>query len=259
MNLTCEAQLRLNNYLAKMRSSLRGTSVDGEEIARDIHEHVESALADINPAGLDDLNAVLEKLGPPHAWIASEELPLVRRIVRYLQHGPESWRLPYLTFGATILGLLLMPIGLGLIFMLAAFILARAAVEEIGPENLGPRRWLVYSPIAIVLTLLSLLMVIGPVPPLIAWGFEETDFIMKSFGRSGGHDSMEWIRVQAGTVAAAFGAWWILLSAIIALAYRPLRFVYIPVSMRWRRTRIALVPLLSGIAVGVIGLIVLTS
>jgi hypothetical protein len=258
MNRTPEAQLRLNNYLAKMRWSLRGTSVDGEEIARDIHEHVESALADLDPADVADLEPVLQKLGPPHAWISENELPFVRRVIRYIQYGPESWRLPYLTFAATMLGIILLPVGIGVVIFLGAFVLARAAVEEIGPENLGPRRWLVYSPIAIVLTMLSLLIVIGPVPPIIAWGFQETDFVMKWFGGGTDSNSVDWFRVHAGAIAAAFGAWWIVLSAIVALAYRPLRFLYVPLSLRWRR-RVALVPLLSGIVVGVIGMIALTA
>ena len=257
MNLTSEAQRRLDSYLSKMRASLRGTSVDAEEIARDIHEHVETALADVDRVELAQLEEVLERLGPPDAWITDDELPFFRRFVRYIQRGPESWRLPYLAFGATIFGIITLPVGFGLVFILAAFVLARAAVEEIGAEQLGPRRWLVYSPIAIVLTFLSVLIVVGPVPPLIAWGFEQSDLLMKSFG---GHaNEAEAFRVQAGAVAVAFGAWWIVLSIIVAFAYRPLRFLFIPLSSRWRRARITLVPLLSGIGIALIGMLALTS
>jgi len=259
MRLTDEAQRRLDSYLAKMRASLRGTSVDPGEIARDIHEHVESALADIELAELAQMDEVLERLGPPHAWITDDDLPLVRRVVRHLQHGPESWRLLYLTFAFTLVGMITLPVGIGAILILGAFVLARAAVEEIGAENLGARRWLVYSPIVIVLAFISILVVVGPVPPLIAWSFEETNFVMKTFGGGTDQTSVEWFRVHAGAVAVAFGAWWILLSFIVALAYRPLRFVFLPLSSRWRRMRLALVPLLTGIGVGFIGLLALTS
>ena len=259
MKLTDEAQRRLDAYLARMRASLRGTNVDPDEIARDIHEHVESALADRETVELAEMDEVLERLGPPHAWITDDDLPFVRRVVRYLQHGPESWRLPYLTFAFTLAGIITLPVGIGVALILGAFVLARAAVEEIGAENLGARRWLVYSPIAIVLAFISILVVVGPVPPLIAWSFQESDFVTKTLGAGTDQTSVEWFRIHAGAVAVAFGAWWILLSIIVAFAYRPLRFVFLPLSSRWRRMRVALVPLLSGIGLGVIGMIALVS
>ena len=245
MRLTENAQQRLDTYLAAMRSSLRGTSIDSNDIERDIREHIDSALAELEVVDTSDLDPVLERLGAPEAWISDCELPAWRRILRRLQHGPEEWRLPYLAFGATLLGLMLLPVGIGLVFLLGAFILARAAVEEIGAERLGSRRWLVYSPIALVMAFFAIFAIVGPVPPLIAFMYDEPAAVHQFIGS----DSP---RVLAGLVAAAFGAWWIVLSIVLAIAYRPVRFVFSPLTLRWRRAHAAIIAA-CGVVVSAIG------
>ncbi|HEX3110607.1 MAG TPA: hypothetical protein VHU41_16040 [Thermoanaerobaculia bacterium] len=245
MRLTDEAQRRLDTYLAAMRSSLRGTHLDSSDIEHDIREHIESALADVELAGIEDLDPVLARLGAPEAWISDSELPAWRRVLRRLQHGPEEWRLPYLAFAATLLGLMLLPVGIGLVLILGAFILARAAAEEIGVENLGSRRWLVYSPIALVMAFFALLAIIGPVPPFIAWMVDEPAAVHQFIGG----DSP---RVLTGLAMAAFGAWWIVLSIVLAVAYRPVRFVFIPLTLPWRRMHAAIIAA-CGVVVSAIG------
>jgi hypothetical protein len=245
MRLTENAQQRLDVYLAAMRSSLRGTSIDSDDIERDIREHIENALAELEVVDTEDLDPVLARLGTPEAWISECELPVWRRIMRRVQHGPEEWRLPYLAFGATLLGLLLLPVGIGVVFILGAFILARAAVEEIGAERLGPRRWLVYSPIALVMAFFGLLAIVGPVPPIIAWMFKQPSPVHQFIDG----DSP---RILAGLVAAAFGAWWIVLSIVLAITYRPVRFVFSPLTLRWRRAHAAIIAA-CGVVVSAIG------
>jgi hypothetical protein len=245
MRLTENAQQRLDAYLAAMRSSLRGTSVDSNDIERDIREHIESALAELEVADIADLDPVLERLGAPEAWISECELPAWRRILRRVQHGPEEWRLPYLAFAATLLGIMLLPVGVGVVFILGAFILARAAVEEIGAVRLGSRRWLVYSPIALVMAFFAILAIVGPVPGILAYMFNTPGIpAHRIIGDSP--------RVQAGAVAAAFGAWWIVLSIVLAIAYRPVRFVFSPLMMRWRRAHAAIIAA-CGVVVSAIG------
>jgi len=244
MRLTDNAQQRLDTYLTAMRASLRGTSIDSADIERDIREHIESALAEIEVADAVDLDAVLARLGPPEAWLGEEELPAWRRVLRRLQHGPEEWRLPYLAFGATLLGLLLLPVGIGVFLILGAFILARAAVEEIGAERLGARRWLVYSPIAMVLAAFTVFAIFGPVPPIMSFIFDESDLAQRFLGNS--------VQLKAGVVATAFGAWWILLSVVLAIAYRPVRFVFSPFTSRWRRAHAGIIAA-CGVVVSAIG------
>lgn len=244
MTFTEDAQRHLDSYLAAMRSSMRGTSIDSNDIERDIREHIESALAELEVADTEDLDAVLARLGAPEAWISDCELPAWRRILRRVQHGPEEWRLPYLAFGTTLLGMMLLPVGIGIVFIFGAFILARAAVEEIGAERLGSRRWLIYSPIALVMAFFGLLALVGPVPGLVAWMFEDMGIAHRIIGESP--------RVQAGVIAAAFGAWWIVLSILLAIAYRPVRFVFSPLTMRWRRAHAAIIAA-CGVVVSAIG------
>lgn len=244
MTFTEDAQRHLDSYLTAMRSSMRGTHLDSADIERDIREHIDSALADLEVVDVDDLDPVLARLGAPESWISECELPAWRRMVRRLQHGPEEWRLPYLAFGATLLGLMLLPVGIGLVFILGAFLLARAAVEEIGAERLGSRRWLVYSPIVLVMAFFSLLAIVGPVPGIVAWMFQEPGVMQRALGGS--------VRVQAGVIVAAFGAWWIVLSIVLAIAYRPVRFVFSPLTARWRRAHAAIIAA-CGVVVSAIG------
>ena len=245
MRLTDDAQHRLDAYLAAMRSSLRGTSIDSNDIEHDIREHIESALAEVEVADVDDLDPVLQRLGAPDSWIGDCELPAWRRLLRRLQHGPEEWRLPYLAFAATLLGLMLLPVGIGLVLILGAFILARAAVEEIGVENLGSRRWLVYSPIGLVAGFFAILAIVGPVPGVIALMVDEPAAVHQFVGG----DSP---RVIAGLAIAAFGAWWIVLSIVLAIAYRPVRFVFSPLTLRWKRAHAAIIAA-CGVVVSAIG------
>jgi hypothetical protein len=245
MKFTEDAQRHLDSYLAAMRSSLRGTTLDANDIERDIREHIDSALADLEVVDVEDLDPVLARLGAPGSWISDCELPAWRRLMRRLQHGPEEWRLPYLAFAATLLGLMLLPVGIGLVLILGAFILARAAVEEIGVENLGPRRWLVYSPIALVMAPFVALAVVGPVPGLVAFMFNDPAPVYRFV-----HPDSP--RVMAGMIAAAFGAWWIVLSIILAIAYRPVRFVFSPLTLRWRRAHAAIIAA-CGVVVSAIG------
>lgn len=245
MRLTEDAQRRLDHYLTEMRSSLRGTSIDSNDIERDIREHIDSALAGLEVVDTEDLDAVLQRLGAPDAWLSDCELPAWRRVLRRVQHGPEEWRLPYLAFAATLLGIMLVPVGIGLVFILGAFILARAAVEEIGADRLGSRRWLVYSPIAIVLSFLAVVAIVGPVPGIIAYMYDEPAAVHQFIGS----DSP---RILVGLAAAAFGAWWIVLSIVLAVAYRPMRFVFIPLTLRWRRAHAAIIAA-CGVVVSAIG------
>lgn len=245
MRLTDDAQHRLDTYLAAMRSSLRGTELDSNDIESDIREHIETALADLEVADTADLNPVLARLGAPDAWLSDSDLPAWRRVLRRLQHGPEEWRLPYLTFAMTLLGLILLPVGIGLVLLLGAYLLARAAVEEIGAERLGARRWLVYSPIAMVMGTFAIAAIIGPVPPFIAFMYDEPAAVHQFIGS----DSP---RVLAGLAMASFGVWWIALSIVLAIAYRPVRFVFIPLTLRWRRAHAAILAA-CGVLVSAIG------
>ena len=128
-----------------------------------------ATIAHVNrPVTLEELEAVLARLGPPNQWAnvgvnsqafangvapfdGKEFLRELRRksrgVLATLWRGPEDWRLPYLTFGLTLLA----PVTLGFTLLLA-YLLGRATVDlahEKG-QPLGARRWLVYPAILMV-------------------------------------------------------------------------------------------------------------
>jgi hypothetical protein len=172
------AERRFAAYLADVRAALFGhPDVSPDDVEADVREHVNSEFATLNrPVTLGELEAVLERLGPPTQWgntaaarpadpafSLGELFGAIRRgllgVARGLWRGPEDWRLPYLTFVLTLLA----PLTLGL-SLFAAYFLGRAALElakEKG-QPLGARRWLVYP--ALVLFSLPLLLgfAVGP-------------------------------------------------------------------------------------------------
>ncbi|MHC4756780.1 MAG: HAAS signaling domain-containing protein, partial [Planctomycetota bacterium] len=126
---TEEAQKHLDKYLNEVRVYLSGCkSVDVEEIQRDIIEHVETELEGATePISFNDLDAVLEKLGSPRQWVPDEELSAWQKIITRLRTGPEDWRLAYISLGLLILGFIANPV-----FVLASFVVSRAALSVAG-------------------------------------------------------------------------------------------------------------------------------
>lgn len=166
IELTADAKLRFEQYLQRMRESLRGRpAIETAEVEQNVREHVEVALAAAPlPVGTDGLAAVLEQLGPPEQWLPDEERPAWRRTMDRLMSGPEDWRLPYLSLGLLVLMVFTLPIG-GVLLLLPAFLLSRAwvaLIEERG-QTLDARRWLVLPPIVIAFVSLFFLTVIGVV------------------------------------------------------------------------------------------------
>lgn len=172
---TPPADARLHAYLSQVRHALYGhPDVSPDEVEADVREHIATEFAHLNrPVTLGELETVLERLGPPTQWApASQAVPKiepfdwtdflvrVRRralgVFATLWRGPEDWRLPYLTFGLTLLAIPTAGISL-----IVAYFFGRAAVElakEKG-QPLGARRWLVYPAIlAVVFPLLSAIL-----------------------------------------------------------------------------------------------------
>src|SRR5687768_13227776 len=105
IELTPDAKLRFEQYLQRMRATMRGArAVETAEVEQNVREHVEVALATAPaPVGTDRLAAVLEQLGPPEQWLPEDERPIWRRTMDRLINGPEDWRLAYLSLGLTTL------------------------------------------------------------------------------------------------------------------------------------------------------------
>jgi len=160
-----DASRRLEHYLGQMRAALRGSpSVDPEDVETDVTAHIQSELATVPaPVTLSALDAVLERLGSPLRWVPEEELSAWRRVLTHLRAGPEDWRLAYLSLGAFLCGLFLVPSGpaaAGL--LLVSYLMARAVLtlfDEQG-DALGAQKWFVY-PVLVLVHGLALVTLLG--------------------------------------------------------------------------------------------------
>jgi hypothetical protein len=238
--LTPDAQQHLEQYLHTVRLSLRGTGLEAAEVETDVREHIASALeGEAAPVARPVLERVLERLGPPAAWVPDEELPLWRRTVRRLAHGPEDWRLAYACLILTVAGLLTVPLG-GIVLMLAGYLLARAAhtlAREQG-TTLGARKWLVHPPLLLVAVCLAGVVLTGPVPPLAVWGVEEGGFLRLA-GVPTDAGVADRVRVHAGFLALCTGIWWMLVAAASSAGLGRVQSALLPLADRLRRRHLA--------------------
>jgi hypothetical protein len=238
IEMTPAARERLDTYLQRMRSELRGTrSVVADEVEQSVREHIEIALADAHaPVGATDVIGVLDRLGPPERWLADEERPVWRRLVAQLRSGPDDWRLAYFAFGLFLASIVFLPIG-GILLLIPAMLVSRAYVEvarERG-EPLGARRWLVYPAIAIVLAFAVGLLIVGP--PLPVMGMVFNDDVEQFFDVP--HSRVGEVRFVLGMGGVVFGSWWIIAGAFCAAFIRPIRFVFSPLLDGLRRKHFA--------------------
>jgi hypothetical protein len=188
IGLSPEAAARLDEYLGQVRAALAGAAdVNPDEIDADIREHVENELhAAPRPVPLAALEAVLAKLGPPAQWGAGTDptafararqlfreglnsakaaaVERAKRVRFALWHGPEDWRLAYLSFGVLALGVL--TVAVFPLALLVSYVLSRAGLavaREKGIELGAGRKWLLYPPVVIVSLSLLVAVVAWPV------------------------------------------------------------------------------------------------
>jgi hypothetical protein len=233
---TADAQQLFDRYLETVRWSVRGVA-DPEEIERDVREHVASALdAEEQPVPSQTLHEVLSRLGDPWQWVAPEDLPVWRRMVMRFSLGPEDWRLAYACFGLTILGLVTMPIGVGVFVLIGAYLLARATYAIVSDRDgsLGARRWLVYPPLVFFAIIFATTFLAGPVAPLAGWGIESHGFI-RVFQQPAKMD----LRIfNAALVLMFLGSWWIALSGLTAIFFRAAKALFVPFANGLKRVHL---------------------
>lgn len=232
--LTAEAQDALESYLERVRLSLRGTSVDADEVERDVREHIEVALGGrAEPVSADGLSSVMERLGSPDSWVPDEEIPAWRRAMKRISSGPEDWRLAYLCFAFLVAGLATAPLG-GILLWIPAYLLGRAAHEyaAVKGEALGPRRWLTDLPLlAVALGLLGCLLA-GPLWIPVAIAVQAYD-IARLLGRD--LTGFQEIVATIALFAATIGLWWMILAPLAALGQRTVAWLFLPFANGFRR------------------------
>lgn len=251
IDLTPDAKRRFDEYLQRMRFTLRGSrSIEPDEVEQNVIEHVELALAGAPaPVGPERLDTVLEQLGPPERWIPDDERTVWRKAMDRVMAGPEDWRLAYVSLGFTILMIVTFPIG-GVLLLVPAFLLSRAVValmEERG-EALGARKWLVLPPIVFLLGLVGLGALLA-VPGGIGGALSEIGLRNLGFDYDG---RFERDRLFLGLLSIGTGVWWIVLSGLFAMLMRPFRALFAPVTSGLKRGH-ALVLTIAGLVVGGLG------
>lgn len=255
IDFTPEAKRRFDEYLQRMRFSLRGRpAVEPEEVEQNVVEHVEAALAGVpSPVGQERLGEVLAQLGPPERWLPEDERPAWRRMVDRFMAGPEDWRLAYLSLALTFLMLLFLPVG-GIVLVIPAYLLSRAYVELLSDrgEPLGARKWLVLPPIALLMVLLCGTALLGPAGAIAAVlseiGIRELGWEWNS--------RAERARIVSGMVALSAGVWWIALSGVFAMLLRPFRALFQPLTANLRRGH-AVVLTVAGAIIAALGAVLL--
>jgi hypothetical protein len=277
---TPEALAYLDDYLADVRAAVAGhDSLAPEEIEQDVRDHVHAALQGTGgPVTADQLAEVLDRLGPPAAWVgegrrsvwkylADKLKPVGHKAVEHIKALPgeayqagrgivgkvkgisHDWRLSYITFGLFALGVIAFPLFPA--FLIASYFAARADValaRERG-EILGARRWLVYPPLVIVSTILFLALVIWPIFPAIAASHGIPRTMRGDLGEIM-NVSPKLVPPMAGAylVVGALSLWWGILS-LIGLRFPGLAgAVFPPFGSRIRRIDCLIVLLLSGAA-----------
>lgn len=251
IDLTPDAKRRFDEYLQRMRVSLRGSrSIEADEVEQNVIEHVEVALAGVpSPVGPERLGTVLEQLGPPERWLPDDERPFWRKAMDRVMTGPEDWRLAYVSLGLTVLMVITFPIG-GVLLLLPAFLVSRAYValiEERG-EPLGARKWLVLPPIVLALVLIAAAALIAPAGAI---GAVLSEVGLRDLGLEFGN-RFERGRLFLGALSIGTGAWWIVLSGVFAMLMRPFRALFAPVTSGLRRGH-ALVLTIAGLVIGALG------
>ncbi|HEX8255725.1 MAG TPA: hypothetical protein VF846_21480 [Thermoanaerobaculia bacterium] len=226
-DMTPAARERLDNYLQRMRSELRGTRAEvADEVEQSVREHIEIALAEAQaPIGTTEVIAILDRLGPPERWLADEERPMWRRALDRVRSGSEDGRLAYLSFGLFVASIVLLPM-FGFLLLIPAMFVGRAWIELARDrgEPLGARRWLVYPALAVVLAFATGLLILAP--PLGALAFAlggDVEPLLDIPTTRAGE-----FRFLAGLNGVLFGSWWMIAAAFCAAFLRPIRFVFSP-------------------------------
>jgi hypothetical protein len=251
VTLSEDAQSHLDRYIGQVKTALRGhSSVDAEEVERDVLDHIETELAgQPQPVDAGQLLDVLDRLGAPDEWLPTETHDGPLRSSP-LPPRPEDWRLAYLTLAiflagpALFLPMILWP--LPPILFVLSFLCARVALAHFArhDEQLGARRWLVYPALVVWYGVFLVALVGGPV--LLTTVFVADDPTLPSrltrwFGEPA------WIGALC-SIGVLLGIWWMLLGLLLGRSPRRIHAAFRPFA-DWFERRHAMRLLLVGGAV----------
>jgi hypothetical protein len=244
IELTQNAQKSLDQYLHQARAYLKGAkSVDAAEVEQNITEHIENELAGAaEPVSAEELDTVLQKLGSPQQWVGEEELPWWRKMILRLHHGPEDWRLAYISFGVFVLAFFAGRLGF-IVLLLASFIISRATLSAIGDhEKLKAQKWLLYPCLTPVYLALLGALLAAPLLGVVPLAYElEQQFIGRVeggefIGRLEGGERQYWL-VACAACAGSVGLWWLIQGIVFMLRPNIPRVLFRPFAAGFNRKR----------------------
>ena len=261
------AKEHLDRYIQQMRQCLRKcTTVDADEVERNIIEHIENELESAaEPISFDEVDVVLKRLGSPQQWVPEEEISWWRKILLRLHYGPDDWRLAYLSFGFFLFwllvsfgprGFILWPLGilrgrLSCVFLLASFVLSRAAISQVRDTGkLAGQKWLLYPPLVIVYIPL-LMFLIWPVIPTAILAQQSMlhdhgpTFIPYHPPNLALNPGLRWGLAGAGILSL----WWIVLGIICCIVPQAVRVVFRPFADNFNRKWAVLLIVIGGLII----------
>jgi len=246
INFTEKAKKNLDKYLQEVRSSLVNyTSVDINEIQRDIIEHVEREFdSTTKPISLEELKAVLKRLGNPRQWIPEEELSWYQKVLLRLKTGPEDWRLAYISFALLLLSFCIHR-PLSYILFFSSFLVSRAIVSEVSQhrETLGAQKWFIYPSLILIYIPIFLIMILWPVIPLLILAADGRSFWPSAYQAwlnitNAPYGSEKYDITWVFIIAAFVGCWWLILSCIILKLPGLLQSAFRPFAMNLNRKKV---------------------
>ena len=161
---TPDASQHFERWLGGVRRSVAGDpTIDPEDVAQDLRAHVHAELeAAAEPVTVGDVDRVLASLGTPAQWnvttkdAAKERLHIrvernVMAAVSDLQQrlATTDLGMPVLISLLSLVGLMTINDGFGLLWLVIAYFVARSIVTYAPEKVVGRKRWLVYLPLAI--------------------------------------------------------------------------------------------------------------
>lgn len=259
VEMTERARRRLEEYLENARRTLAADPrVDADEVLRGLREHVDAELGGRSPAGVvsvDELDLVLERLGPPDALAAEAGLPGRQPAV--------GDRTALVALGLILAGAILLAAGIAapaaLLAVAAGVAVGRLAlaVPQPAPSAEGAARRLVTLAVAATMALATSALLLAPAILVVSQA--QIGGLVDALRNPGAppipgtRTSAYWTWV-AGLAGTTTGLWWTLAGAFAMRRPGAVRRALGPfpfrVEARHGRT-LAII----GLALGVAGLI----
>jgi hypothetical protein len=156
-----EMQRIVEDYLARLRRSLRGVSPDiALEMEREIRAHIDDAVAARQAASVGDLLDVLDRLGPPEDYARDMALYLM------VDRGYRDWSVPHMVRStafwalSTVAGAVVV-LAFGAMYLSALGLVAVGAQRILAPELVLPMPQILPGLPGLVLVLGGLLALAG--------------------------------------------------------------------------------------------------